>query len=62
MRGTVYDPKGAVVANAAVTINNPATGFTRSAKSDGLGNYQFLELPPATYKLEVKAPGFGTVQ
>jgi hypothetical protein len=62
LRGTVYDPKGAVVSGAAVTITNPATGFSHSSKSDGQGNYQFLQLPPATYKLTVNASGFASVE
>jgi Carboxypeptidase regulatory-like domain len=62
LRGTVYDPKGAVVSGAAVTITNPATGFTRSTKSDNQGVYQFLELPPATYQLTVGAGGFAMVK
>ena len=61
LRGTVYDPKGAVVSSATVTINNPATGFSHTIKTDGQGNYQFLQLPPATYKLTVAAPGFANV-
>ncbi|MFZ0420539.1 MAG: carboxypeptidase-like regulatory domain-containing protein [Candidatus Sulfotelmatobacter sp.] len=62
LRGTVYDAKGAVVAGASVTINNPATGFSRTIKSDGQGNYQFLELPPAKYELTVDARGFATMK
>src|SRR5208282_122871 len=61
LRGTIYDPKGAVVAGAAVTLKNPATGFTRSGKSDGQGGYQFLDLPPATYNLTATAAGFSSV-
>src|ERR1700733_1573532 len=49
LRGTVYDPKGAVVSGATITIADPSTGFTRRATSDSQGSYQFLELPPATY-------------
>ncbi len=62
LRGTVYDPKGAVVTGATVTITNPSTGFTRSEKSDGQGNYQFLELPPAKYDVTVNAHGFATMK
>jgi len=58
LHGTVYDPKGAVISGAKVMLTNPATGFTRSGKSDTQGNYQFLELPPATYTLDVDAAGF----
>jgi hypothetical protein len=62
LRGTVYDAKGAVLAGAAVTLHNPSTGFTQKAKSDGQGNYQFLELPPATYELSVEATGFAAMK
>jgi Carboxypeptidase regulatory-like domain len=62
LRGTVSDPKGAVVSGAAVSITNPATGFTRATKSDNQGSYQFLELPPAKYDLTVVAPSFATVK
>jgi len=61
LHGTVYDPKGAVVSGASVTLANPATGFTRSTKSDAQGGYQFRELPPATYQLTVAASGFSNV-
>ncbi len=62
LRGTVYDAKGAVVSAATVTLSNPATGFTRTTKSDGQGSYQFLELPPAKYDLTVNAAGFAAVK
>jgi hypothetical protein len=62
VHGSVYDPNGAVVSGAAVTLSNPATGFARTAKTDGQGNYQFLELPPASYQLTVSASGFATMK
>src|ERR1700691_883670 len=62
LRGTVFDPKGAVVSGATITITNPATGFSRTMRSDGQGNYQFLELPPAKYDLTVNAQGFATMK
>ncbi len=62
LRGTVYDPKGAVVPDATLSIANPATGFSRTTKSDTQGRYQFLELPPATYDLTVDAKGFATMK
>src|SRR5215467_10171146 len=62
LRGTITDPKGAVVAEATVTISDPATGVSRDTKTGDQGEYQFLELPPATYELIVKAQGFATVR
>jgi carboxypeptidase family protein len=61
LHGTVYDPKGAVVSGATLTLTNPATGFTRSTKSDAQGGYQFQELPPATYQMTAAASGFSNV-
>jgi hypothetical protein len=62
LRGTVVDPKGAVVPGAEVTITNSATAFSRTTKTDGEGFYQFLEVPPATYAVTFKAAGFGILQ
>ena len=62
LRGTVYDAKGAVVAGASVAITNPATGFSRTTKSDNQGVYEFVDLPPATYQLTVTSTGFATVK
>src|SRR5580692_365116 len=62
LRGTVADPKGAVVAGATVTLSNPATGFSRTAKTDDQGIYQFLEVPPSTYVIEASAAGFATTK
>jgi hypothetical protein len=62
LRGTITDPKGALVVGAAVTLSDPATGLSRNFTTDAQGEYQFLELPPATYELLVKAHGFATVK
>jgi hypothetical protein len=62
LRGTVTDPKGAVLQGATVVLNNPATGYSRTTKSANDGVYQFLEIPPATYTLTAAAPGFATLK
>src|SRR5580700_199431 len=62
LRGTVFDAKGAVVAGATVAISNPATGFSRTTKTDDQGRYQFLQLPPATYVVTASAAGFATIR
>ncbi len=41
--GTVLDPSGAVVADAAVTIHDPVSGYERSATTDSSGNFSFPE-------------------
>ena len=56
--GHVTDPSGAVVAGATVRITNVATGVTRSAKTSGVGDYVFVNIPPGNYDLSVEAPAF----
>lgn len=62
LRGTISDPQGAVIPGAGVTLSNPRTGFSESAKTDSQGVYQFLQLPPGTYTLTVSMAGFTTVK
>jgi len=62
LRGTVSDPNGAVLPGASVTISDPATGFLRNTKTSAQGEYQFPQLPPATYVLTTSAPGFATIR
>jgi hypothetical protein len=62
LRGTVTDPKGAVLQGATVTLDNAATGYSRTTKSANDGVYQFLEVPPSTYTLTVTVAGFATAK
>src|SRR6266496_3035662 len=59
--GTVTDPTGAAIANAKVTVTNPATNLTVSTTTNQNGNYTVKELPVGTYKLTAEASGFKTV-
>jgi hypothetical protein len=60
LRGVVKDPTGAVVPGATITLSNGATGQTLKAVSGTGGEYQLLQIPPATYAIVVVAPGFGS--
>lgn len=60
--GTVSDPTGAGVANAAVTATNEATGVAEKVSSNAAGYYVFPDLRPATYRITCVAPGFETIQ
>ena len=60
--GTVRDNTGAVVANAQVTVTNPAQGITRNVTTYGDGDYLVPGLPPCTYDLGVTASGFQKFQ
>ena len=58
VRGTITDTSGGSLAGATITITNAETRIERSATSASDGSYQFLLLPPGTYKLTVTARGF----
>jgi Carboxypeptidase regulatory-like domain len=58
LRGTVTDPSGAVIPGCTVTLTSPETGFVRTTTSGPDGVYEFLVVPPGTYRLEVEAKGF----
>jgi Carboxypeptidase regulatory-like domain/TonB dependent receptor len=58
VRGTITDSSGGAVGGATVTITNTESRIERTATSGSDGSYQFLLLPPGTYKLTVTAQGF----
>jgi len=58
----VKDPKGSVVTNAMVVVQNMAKGVERSATGDGQGGYSAPLLPPGTYTVVVTAPGFARTE
>src|ERR1700730_146407 len=60
LAGTVTDGSGAVVPNANISINNPATGITRDVRTDGAGFYSAPNLSPGSYDVTDCAPGFFT--
>ncbi|HKQ78260.1 MAG TPA: carboxypeptidase regulatory-like domain-containing protein [Blastocatellia bacterium] len=59
LRGQVADSNGAAIPNAKLTLTDVIKGASRTATSDGEGNYVFLGLLPSSYELKVEAQGFG---
>ncbi len=60
LNGLVVDGQGAVIADAAVQLVNPATGVVLNDKSNKAGEFNFPELPVGTYELTVNFAGFQT--
>lgn len=58
INGTVTDTTGAVIANAHLTLTNPATHQVRNEISNSVGEYRFASLGIGTYTLDVSAQGF----
>ncbi|MFQ5663732.1 MAG: TonB-dependent receptor domain-containing protein [Terriglobia bacterium] len=63
LTGIVYDPTGAVVPRAQVTLTNTATGIIRTTETSEAGLYRFVALPVVgTYTLRVEVQGFKTAE
>ena len=62
IRGRVTDPTGAGVADATVTISQPARGVSRSLNTGPEGYYVFPNLALGTYWVNVKKEGFAGLQ
>ncbi|HUA91294.1 MAG TPA: carboxypeptidase regulatory-like domain-containing protein [Terracidiphilus sp.] len=58
--GTVTDPTGAVIGNAAITATNADTGLKLGAVSNGAGEFNILAVPRGKYTVAASAPGFQT--
>jgi Carboxypeptidase regulatory-like domain/TonB-dependent Receptor Plug Domain len=56
--GQIYDPSGALVANAPVTVVNEGTNWSRSVTATSEGLFRVPLLPPGNYSVLVDAPGF----
>jgi hypothetical protein len=63
LAGTVRDASGAVLPGVTVEASSPALiERTRTAVTDGTGQYRITELRPGAYSLTFTLPGFTTVQ
>lgn len=60
--GVVFDPSGAVVAQAHVNARNVSTSFAVSTTTNDYGFFRFPVLPVGQYELIADQAGFTTIQ
>jgi hypothetical protein len=58
IQGRASDSTGAMISGATVTITSLDTGSNRSVKTDEAGRFNFPQLKPGSYKIEISAQGF----
>jgi carboxypeptidase family protein len=58
LRGSVQDTSGGRVAGARITLRNEQLSITRETHTDARGEFRMEELPPSSYVLAARAPGF----
>jgi hypothetical protein len=56
--GTVTDPAGAMIPNAAIEAKNTQTGVVFNTVSSATGNYTLSQLPVGIYQLSATVTGF----
>src|SRR5205807_2312619 len=56
--GRVSDPSGAVLAGVKVTLVNEGTNVSRDVRSGENGDYDLVEVPVGSYRLEFDLTGF----
>lgn len=62
IQGTVTDSSGAVVAGAAIRIDNVATGVSKASETNSDGRYVVPFLAPGQYGVTVEKAGFTTAR
>lgn len=58
LSGRITSTGGTSVANARVTLKNPANGDTKSIAATEDGSFTFANLAPGIFEIAVSAPGF----
>ena len=59
--GTLTEQTGAVIPDTPVTLANIASGSTRETATNDIGFYQFVNVPPGSYRITVARNGFETI-
>ncbi len=62
INGTVFDPSGAAVPGAQVTVTDESINVVRSTTSGNDGFFQIFNLPIGVYKIKATHDGFDTTQ
>lgn len=58
--GVVTDPSGGAIPGAAVTIQNPVSGYQATATTDSNGGFKLQNVPFDSYHLVVASKGFAS--
>lgn len=62
LSGVVWDPSGARIQAAKVSLREQQTGLKREAHTNGIGIYRITALEPGVYTVVIEAAGFKTRQ
>jgi carboxypeptidase family protein len=60
--GTVVDPSGNAIVNAAIILTNERTGEVATTTNNESGAFVFPNVPPSSYTVQVKSQGYSTLE
>jgi hypothetical protein len=60
LTGTVVDSQGGLLPQVTMVLTNAGTGSKYEVRTNGTGQFEFVGLPAAEYRLEARVPGFRT--
>jgi hypothetical protein len=60
VRGTIFDPNGAAIPGASVSVTRLETGEVRTATANSEGEFAITSLPAGQYEIKVESTGFGS--
>ncbi|HEY9463068.1 MAG TPA: carboxypeptidase regulatory-like domain-containing protein [Vicinamibacterales bacterium] len=61
LQGRVFDPTGALLPDASITLRSDSIGIDRSVATDDAGQYHITQIPPGSYTVAATAPGFKSI-
>ncbi len=62
INGTITDPQGGVIPNAAITVTNIGTNSVTTVTTNSDGGFRVTNLQPGTYRLETAVTGFSAAK
>jgi TonB family protein len=62
MTGVVYDPSGAIIPGATISLKSIGGQNEEVARADAAGRYKLQTVPVGDYLMKVTVPGFATYQ
>jgi beta-lactamase regulating signal transducer with metallopeptidase domain len=60
--GSVFDQMNGVLPAASIVLTNEQTNAKHQVDTNREGHFEFVGLPPGTYRLEIQLPGFANLR
>lgn len=62
LTGSIVDPTNGALPGVTLVLTNTQSGAKHEVKTDSIGRYEVIGLPPGDYQLEARLPGFSVLR